>query len=145
MPIRTRTTRVTVKESEIDAAFRTSRGDVNKNMRWAMFGHVTLAQKFAPKRTGNLQRNIGWGGTGITPRGMYECQYTINSYAPYSEYTLRPTGPVIFPNKSVFLWVRPKPYSYYLNYTPRMMVKGYYSEDWLEASTRALFKVLRLN
>jgi len=145
MPIRTKTTRVTVRESEIEKAFSTAVGDVNKNMRRAMVGHVTLAQKFAPKRTGNLQKMIGWTGTGITPRGKYECQYTIESFAPYSIYTLEGTTGPIYPNKSVFLWVRPKPYSYYINYTPRMSVAGQTGHDWLQDSTRALFKVLRLN
>lgn len=145
MPIRTTTTRVTVRESEIEKAFSNSIGDVNKNMRRAMVGHVTLAQKFAPKRTGNLQRMIGWAGTGITPIGRYECRYTINSYAPYSIYTLAGTTGPIFPNRGVFLWVRPKPHSYYIRYTPRMSVRGQIGHDWLEDSTRALFKVLRLN
>jgi hypothetical protein len=133
--------RVTVYEHEIDAAFRTARGSVYQNMRWAAFGHVTLAQKFAPKRTSRMQKSIGYT---ITPAGKYEFRYHLTVGASYAEYTLRDTGPWIYPNGGVFMWVRPKPYSYYIRYTPRMRVRGYHSRNWLEDSTRALFQVLGL-
>lgn len=131
--------RVTVYENQIDAAFRTARGSVYQNMRWAAFGHVTLAQKFAPKRTGRMQKSIGYR---ITPAGRYEFRYTLTVGVPYAEYTLRTTTGPIYPNKGVFLWVRPRPYSGYTRYTPRMFVDGYVSRDWLQDSTRALFQVL---
>lgn len=132
-------TRVTVYENEIDAAFRSSRGSVYQNMRWAAFGHVTLAQRIAPKRTGNMQRSIGYT---ITPAGKYEFRYHLTVGASYAIYTLAGTTGPIFPNKSVFLWVRPKPHSYYTRYTPRMQVAGQTGHDWLQASTRALFAAL---
>lgn len=133
--------RVTVYEEEIDAAFRTSRGSVYQNMRWAAFGHVIVAQKHAPKRTNRLQKSIGYT---ITPAGKYQFRYTLTVGVPYAEYTLRTTTGPIYPNKGVFLWVRPRPYSGYLRYTPRMFVAGYVSRDWLTASTRALFQGLGL-
>lgn len=136
-----RGTRVTVYEDEIDAAFRTARGSVYQNMRWAAFGHVTLAQKFAPKRTNRLQKSIGYT---ITPAGRYQFRYHLTVGADYAIYTLAGTTGPIFPNKSVFLWVRPKPYSYYTRYTPRMSVSGQTGHDWLQNSTRALFQVLGL-
>lgn len=133
-------TRVTVYEEEISKSFKVAVGSVYQNMRRAAFGHVILAQKFAPKRTGRMQKSIGYV---ITPSGRYEFRYSLTVQAPYAIHTLKGTTGPIYPSNSKLLWVRPKPYSWYFpNRVPRIQVEGQVGRDWLIASTRALFQVL---
>jgi hypothetical protein len=137
-----RRTAVTVYESEIDAAFRTARGSVYQNMRFVAFGNVTIAQKLAPRRTGRMQKSIGYT---ITPAGKYQFRYTMTVGADYAIYTLEGTTGPIYPSNSKLLWVRPAPYSRYHSRTPRISVEGQTGHNWLRDSVIGTFKVLRLN
>jgi hypothetical protein len=144
MPIRTRLSRVTVKETEISASFKTERGSVRQQMRKTAFYHVAFAQQYAPERTGALKESIGYR---ILPAfNAYETMYSLTVGVPYAEYTLRPTGPVIRSGRmGGAMLVRPVPYSRYAVPTLRRSVKGYFSRDWLGDVTIGVFKALRLN
>lgn len=142
MVIRTRLERVTVRETEISASFKTERGSVRQQMRKTAFYHVAFAQEHAPKRTGTLARSIGYR---ILPAfSRFETMYSMTVGVPYAEYTLRPTGPYIWATHHKALGVRPVPYSWYHEKTPRRNVKGYFSRDWLDDVTRGVFRALGL-
>lgn len=144
MPIRTKTTRVTVRESEISASFKSERGSVKQQMRKTAIYNLAFAQKLAPKRTGTMAAAISYA---IRPAfSAYETMYTLDIHVPYAIFTLVDTGPVIKSNRpGGAMKVRPVPYSYYAAPTLRRSVKGYQSRDWLGASTRGTFKALGLN
>lgn len=127
--------RTTVYQSEIEEAFWPG-GSVYENMRRIAFYNVGVAQRHAPVRTGNLQRSIFYV---LTPYGKTQTRYTIGTDVPYASYTLEGTTGPIFPNKSVFLWVRPAPYSRYTQRFPRMSVRGQKGNDWLGESVRETF------
>jgi hypothetical protein len=142
--VRTSLRRVTVYETEISAAFKEEWGDVRKNMRRAANFHVALAQRNAPVRTGTLQRSIGYR---IMPAfNRFTTMYSLTVGVNYAEYTLRTTGPWIWSSrgKGKAMGVRPAPYSHYDEKTPRTSVQGYVSKDWLDKSTREMFKGMRL-
>ena len=142
MPVRTRVTRVTVRETEIEKAFTT--GDVAKEMRKTALYNLALAQKLAPKRTGNLAATISYA---VRPAfSAFTTMYTLEAHAPYAEYTLRDTGPRIWSSRpGGALLVRPIPFSRYNEPTLRRSVAGYQSRDWLGASTQGTFKARGLN
>jgi hypothetical protein len=140
--MRVNRTQVTVYENEIDAAFRSARGSVYQNMRFVAFGNVTIAQKIAPRRTGTMQRSIGYR---IMPSGKYSFVYHMSVGTDYAIYTLEGTTGPIYPSNSKVLWVRPKPYSYFTKRTAMISVEGQTGHNWLAESVRGTFKVLRLN
>jgi len=127
-------TKVTVYQHQIEQTWW--RGSVRANVQDTADIHLDVARDRAPVRTGLLWDTMD---NVLTPAGNLQWRYSVRVNVPYAEYTLRPTGPVIFPNKSVFLWVRPKPFSYYTRYTPRMFVAGYHSDNWLEATATPTF------
>lgn len=132
---------VTVYESRIEAAFHTRYGTVRRNVERVAFVNLGWAQKFAPVRTGKMRNSLY---RSITPHGKYELRYHISTHeviAPYAIHTLRGTTGPIYPSNSKFLWVRPKPYSWYFSRTPRISVEGQVGKDWLGASVRATFHV----
>jgi len=136
MPFVTTTrTKVSVHQSVIEQDFW--RGQIYDNVKDTAELHLEIAQRHAPNRTGLLSRTMD---KVMTPAGHLEWRYTIRVNVPYAEYTLRPTGPLIWPRKGhMFMIVRPRPYSYYTSYTPRMQVQGYYSDNWLEETITPTF------
>lgn len=129
------TVRTTVYQTAIQEAFWPG-GSVYDNMRRISFFNLGEAQNKVPVRTGNLQRSLY---RVITPFGKYQMRYTIATEVDYAPYTIEGTTGPIYPTKSLFLWVRPAPYSYYRTRTPRMMVRGQVGSDWLMDSVRSTF------
>jgi hypothetical protein len=125
-------TKATVYQSQIEQDFWI--GSIYRNVRDTGELHLELAQAIAPVRTGHLRDSMD---VVLTPHGKLQWRYTIRVNADYAEYTLRPTGPLIYPRKSLFLWV-PKWKGSRLR-VHRMFVKGYFSRNWLEESTSATF------
>lgn len=158
MVIRTRVTRVTVKEGEISKAFKEEWGDVRKNMRKVANYHVYVAQGESPKRTGAMAGSIGYR---ILPAfSAYETMYSMTVQADYAIFTLAGTRAKITSNRgpvaaggegdltgmrAAAMRVRPAPHSWYAVPTLRTSVKGQTGRDWLGQSTRIVFKALRLN
>ena len=129
-------TRVTVYESQIAAAFLPGRpifGEVRRVGTTAL----DAARHFSPKRTGTMAAGIRMN---VLPSKKYHCFFTVTVPADYAIYTLRGTTGPIWPTKSAFLWVRPRPFSGYTRYTPRMSVAGQTGKDWLG---RALFVAMK--
>lgn len=148
MVIRTRPGRVTVNESEISAAFREAWGDVHQNMKRFSIYHLSVVQKNAPTRTGNMVRMIS--RSRVRPAfNRYSTMYTLDNHADYAIYTLVDTGPWITSNRGLVntkygpraaaMGVRPAPFSRYAEKTPRTAVRGYPGRDWMGQGTRAAF------
>jgi hypothetical protein len=127
-------TKVTVYQAAIEETWW--RGSVYDIVLDTADRHLDIAQEFGPVRTALLRDTMD---RAMTPGGNLTWRYTIRVNVPYAEYTLRNTGPVIFPSKSVWLWVRPQPFSYYTVRTPRMFVQGYESHNWLEETITPAF------
>ena len=127
-------TKVTVYQAQIEQTWW--RGSVRANVESVAEIHLEIAQERAPVRTGLLKQTMD---ARLTPGGRLTWRYTVRVNVPYAEYTLRDTGPEIWPSRGVFMWVRPKPFSYYTRYTPRMVVAGYKSKNWLEETITPTF------
>lgn len=125
-------TKVTVYQSQIELDWWT--GSIYRNVRNTGEFHLELAQEKAPVRSGRLRDSMD---VVFTPHGKLQWRYTIRVMVNYAEYTLRDTGPEIFPSKGPFLWV-PKWKGSRLR-THRASVRGYHSTDWLNEATNETF------
>ena len=154
MVVRTSLSRVTVYENEISAAFKSPGGDIRRNMNKVGLYFTAIAQtKTAPKRTGALAASIGWR---VLPAfSRYETMISITVGADYAIYTLAGTGPWITSNRGTVMTrcgprpaamrVRPAPFSHYATPTYRTAVRGQQGHDWMELTTRVVFKGMGLN
>ena len=123
-------TRVTIYDEAIASAFWPGEMAWRGTRRVGDL-HARYARQDAPHRTGRLGKSIYMV---VTPYGRFRCRYTVATKVEYASYTITGTQGPIFPKKSLFLFVRPRPFSYYSKTTLRMSVRGQRGHDWLESS-----------
>jgi hypothetical protein len=132
--------RVVVRYDRIAKAFHPT-GTLYEKMRSIGVVNYDAAVHYAPKRTGRMAKSIIFE---IHPLQVFHAEYVIGPTVNYAIFSLNGTRGPITAKGGKLLWVRPRPYSYFIwrpefasiaqGRTPMFWVNGQKQNDWLGKS-----------